>query len=230
MVDVAFRYVRDAIMSGELEPGSRVGQDAIAKQLGISRMPLREALRRLEELGFVTIRPHRGAFVTEPDITEIRSTYAVRTLLESASAAQAAANMDEERIERLREILRDARAALEAGDGASLAEHNALFHLTAHEAAGNEVLTRLISDLTMHCQRYRLLHATLSDRAAEALHEHERILEAWAAHDPEAASHWIEVNLRNSAEALVATVQESEREKAVGNGSSSAKPDKSIRW
>jgi DNA-binding GntR family transcriptional regulator len=212
MVDVVYAYVRDAIMSGDLPPGSRIAQDRIAEELGTSRMPLREALRRLEEFGFVVIKPHRGAFVAVPSIDEIRNSYEVRTVLEAASAAKAATNMDDERVERLRQILNEARDALEAGDHARLAEANALFHRTGHEATGNEVMQRLIKDLTVHCQRYRLLHATLSDRTVEALHEHEEILDAWARRDPEAASHWIELNLRNSAEALIASVQESTAE------------------
>lgn len=215
MVDIAFEQLRDAIVSGELKPGTRLHQDAIAEELGISRMPLREALRRLDELGFVTIRHHRGTFVTEPSIDEIRDTYAVRTLLESASAAEAARNIGNERLERLREILSDAREALEAEDGPSLAEQNALFHLTAHEASENEVLMRMINDLTMHCQRYRLQHARLTDRAAEALYEHEQILEAWSEHDPREASHWIEVNLRNSAAALIKSVQAAKLEQDI---------------
>jgi DNA-binding GntR family transcriptional regulator len=210
MVEIAYGRVRDAVMSGELSPGDRVPQDAIASDLGISRMPLREALRKLEERGFVTIRPHRGAFVTEINIDDIRSTYFVRTLLESASAAEAARMMDDGRIDAMRSILNEARVALDSGDGARLSDLNQAFHLTGHDATGNDVLTSLIGDLSTNCQRYRLLHASLGDRAALALSEHERILAAWEARDGDAASHWIEVNLRNSESALLASLAASE--------------------
>lgn len=205
-VDVAYRYVQSAIMGGELAPGMRIPQDAIASELGVSRMPLREALHKLEERGFVRIHPHRGVFVTEPNLTDIRSTYFVRTALESASAAEAARAMDAERVRALRSVLDEARGALAAGDSERLAALNAAFHMTGHMATGNQVLCRVLEDLTMHCRRYRLLHAAMADRAAVALHEHEEILRAWAAHDATAASHWVELNLRNSEAALIAAL------------------------
>lgn len=206
MVEIAYRRVRDAVMSGELSPGDRIPQDSVASELGISRMPVREALRKLEERGFVTIFPHRGAFVTELDVVDIESTYFVRTLLETASAAEAARRMDDDRLDTLRGILSEAREALANHDGERLSDLNRDFHLTGHGATGNAVLTRLIGDLSIQCQRYRLLHASLGERAALALREHEQILEAWGARDPSAASHWIEVNLRNSQAALLASL------------------------
>jgi DNA-binding GntR family transcriptional regulator len=206
MVEIAYRRVQEAVMAGELRPGDRIQQDAVAADLGISRMPLREALRRLEERGFVTIRPHRGAFVTDLDVVDIESTYFVRTLLETASAAEAAPRMDADRLGALRGILREAREALAAHDGARLSDLNREFHLTGHAATDNAVLLRLIGDLSLQCQRYRLLHASLGERAAIALREHEHILEAWEARDPHAASHWIEVNLRNSEAALLSSL------------------------
>jgi DNA-binding GntR family transcriptional regulator len=209
MVEIAYRRVQDAVMTSELRPGDRVPQDVIASELGISRMPLRLALRQLEERGFVTIRPHRGAFVTEIDVADIESTYFVRTLLETSSAAEAARRMDDHRIEQLRQILRDARVALAADDGERLSDLNRDFHLTGHAATGNAVLTRLIGDLSLQCQRYRLLHASLGERASVALHEHERVLDAWEARDRRAASHWIEVNLRNSKAALLSSLDAS---------------------
>lgn len=206
MVEIAYRKVRDAVMAGELHPGDRIPQDAVASELGISRMPVREALRKLEERGFVTIRPHRGAFVTELDVVDIESTYFVRILLETASAAEAARRMDADRLDALRAILGEAREALASQDGERLSDLNRDFHLTGHGATGNAVLTRLIGDLSIQCQRYRLLHASLGERAALALREHERILDAWSARDSRAASHWIEVNLRNSQAALLASL------------------------
>jgi DNA-binding GntR family transcriptional regulator len=206
MVEIAYRRLQEAVMAGELRPGDRIQQDAVAAALGISRMPLREALRKLEERGFVTIRPHRGAFVSDLDVVDLESTYFVRTLLETASAAEAARRMDANRITALRVILSEAREALAAQDDARLSDLNRDFHLTGHAATENAVLLRLIGDLSLQCQRYRLLHASLGERAAIALREHEHILAAWEARDPHAASHWIEVNLRNSEAALLSSL------------------------
>lgn len=166
-------------------------------------MPLREALRRLEERGFLTITPHRGAFVAAVSPHDVRELYAVRIILESASAAIAAENMDEQRIIALRAILEQAGTAIRDHDGERLADLNREFHLLGHAASGNARMTGLIGDLTQHCQRYRLLHAGIGDRPALALEEHRHILSAWEQHDSRGASYWIEVNLRNSEAALL---------------------------
>jgi DNA-binding GntR family transcriptional regulator len=206
MAEIAFAHVRDAILRGELGPGDRLPQAEIAATLHISRVPLREALRRLEERGFVTITPHRGAIVTPLSATDIQQMYAIRELLESASAGLAARNIDGARLKRLHDVLRAARAALDAGDSVELASLNRRFHLIGHEASGNKHLTRLISELAEHCQRYRLMHSALDERAHIAMGEHEEILAAYERADPEAAAHWIRVNLANSGRALLAAL------------------------
>lgn len=211
MVEIAFTYLRDAILEGDLPPGHKLAQAALASELGISRMPLREALRKLEERGFVTIVAHRGAFVTSISADDVKELYLIRTNLEAINARAAAEAMDEQRVARLRQILGDARAALAAGDGMRLAESNRAFHLVGHEASGYQVLNRLISDLSDHCNRYRLVHATLAQRSQQALHEHERVLEAWATGDGEAAARSIRVNLLNSEAALLEAIERAEK-------------------
>ncbi len=215
MVEIVFDHIRDAVIRGDLPAGTKVGQDALAAELGVSRMPLREALHRLEVRGFVTIVPHRGAFISNLSPEEIREIYKIRVVLESTSAALAATNMDDTRIGQLRAILDQAGAALTRHDGTALAELNREFHLLGHSASGNDRMTALIADLSQHCQRYRLLHAAMGDRPSVALAEHEQILNAWERRDPEGASHWIELNLRNSEAALLESL--AQRAEVSGN-------------
>jgi DNA-binding GntR family transcriptional regulator len=137
---------------------------------------------------------------------DIKWTYSVRAVLEAASAREAARNFDEARGNQLSSILQSARAALEARDGIRLAELNRSFHLTGHAANGNPVLLELIDNLTVRCQRYRLTHAGFAQRSEIALYEHEAILEAWIARDPIRASRAVEMNLRNSESALLASL------------------------
>lgn len=203
MVQIVYHHLLDAIVRGKLRPGDRIQQDDVASELGVSRVPLREALCKLEERGFVEIKPHRGVFIAHSSEDEMRSLYSVRTLLESASAAEAAPNMDETRLAGLRSILEQARQAYADGDTDLLSDLNRRFHLMGHSAHGNKVLLRVISDLSMHCQRYRLLHSVLRDRTPLAIEEHERLLMAWEARDAEAARHWVTVNLKNSEAALL---------------------------
>jgi DNA-binding GntR family transcriptional regulator len=207
MVDIAFDHVRDAILTGALQPGDRVPQDAIAQELNISRMPLREALRRLEAGGFVSIVPHRGATVTPLSREAIEEIYFIRTALEAASAGRAATHMEAARVERLRLILEEAAGALDASDGVALADANRRFHLVGHEASGLPLLSRMIAELSDHSQRYRLLHTQLGARAHVALAEHQQILQAWAARDADAAEEAVRVNLENSERALLDAIQ-----------------------
>lgn len=215
MVQIVYQHLLDAIVRGELRPGDRIQQDEVTSELGVSRVPLREALCKLEERGFVEIKPHRGAFIADSSEDEMRSLYFVRTLLESASAAEAAPHMDETRLAGLRSLLNQARQAYADGDTDLLSDLNRRFHLLGHSAHGNKVLLRVINDLSMHCQRYRLLHSVLTDRTPLAIQEHEALLRAWEAGDAEAASHWVTVNLINSEAALLesfATAASNDRE------------------
>jgi DNA-binding GntR family transcriptional regulator len=210
MVDVAFNYLRDAIMRGDLRPGDKVPQREISERMQISRMPLREALRKLEERHFVRIVAHRGAFVTPLSVTDIREIYLIRAELEALSAGIAATMMDEARIRELRTILATAGRAIADRDSTALSEANRRFHITGHEATGNKHLIRLIGDLADHAQRYRLLHTRLGERAQIALREHEGILAAWERGDAEAASYWVRINLVNSQEALLEAIEQAQ--------------------
>ncbi len=206
MVDIAFERMQDAILSGELAAGQRVPQDAIAAELSISRMPLREALRRLEAGGFVTIVPHRGAIVTSASEDAVREMYFIRIVLETASARVAARRMDDHRIDKLRQLLERAREALEEERFADVADANRSFHLVGHEAAGLPRLHRMIDELSVHCHRYRLLHATLGGRANDSIEEHARILQAWERRDADAAEAAVRADLLNSEHALLTAI------------------------
>lgn len=206
MVDIAFERLRDKILMGELRPGERIGQDAVAAEFQISRMPLREALRRLEAGGFVTIVPHRGAVVTSITRKDIEEIYFIRTSLESASAGLAAERMTDAILGELRSVLAYADDAIADGDTVRLAAANQRFHLIGHQATGLPKLTQMISELTDHSNRYRLLHSALLDRARISLGEHRAILEAWANRDPVAAAEAMRINLENSERALVEAI------------------------
>jgi DNA-binding GntR family transcriptional regulator len=224
MADLVFMRLRDAILHGSLSPGDRIPQASIAAELNISRMPLRDALRRLEERGFVTITPHRGAFVTPISAEHLRQTYFVRTELEAASAKIAAEKMDPLRLEQLSTILDEAEQALAESDEIQLADLNRRFHLAGHEAAGLPLLSRVIADFSDHCHRYRLMHAALGERARVALAEHRTILAAWERHDGEAAAEAIRVNLANSERALLASLEQA---RAAGLDESGLRPSRS---
>jgi DNA-binding GntR family transcriptional regulator len=208
VVQGAETWIREAIMDGNLKPGERINQDAIAEELGVSRMPIREALSKLEQTGFVVIQPHRGAHVAPLSLDHIEEVYLMRASLESLAARLAAERMTDDVVDRLSRILKEAVAAIEEGEPETLFRLNSEFHRTGYAVSGRRLLCKTINDLRDHSDRYRRFHSRLFKRSKEAFHEHEKIFTAWSERDATAAEHWTRTNLENSAHALVGALKE----------------------
>lgn len=204
VVPLVAAHIRHGILSGELQPGEKINQDRIAADLGVSRMPVREAMIRLAEAGFVIIHPHRGAVVAPMSAAEIEETYLIRTRLETLAARLAAANMTPQRLAQLEQVLNQADAAIATHDHDRLFELNREFHRLGYEASGRPQLCALIEELRDRSERYRRQHAQMTPRTRDALAEHRQILTAWQQQDADAAERWVEVNMENSARALLA--------------------------
>jgi len=131
------------ILEGELAPGSRIVETRVARQLGTSQAPVREALRDLATLGFVEIRPYQGSRVRQPSAAELREAIAVRGELEALAGRLAAPLMTAEELGELEELFRQMEQAALRGDAHEQAVHNARFHGIIVHAAGNRALERL---------------------------------------------------------------------------------------
>jgi DNA-binding GntR family transcriptional regulator len=195
------------ILCGGLLPGQKVPQDQVAEALGVSRMPVREALRQLEAEGFVRLVPHRGAVVRELSIQDIREVYQIRIALEGLAARLGAPQSTPDQLRRLRRQVTLMRQAVHRNDVSRLLELNKEFHHICYESAGNERLIRLIRDLRNYSLRYRLFHAFIPDRLRESFREHEAIFRAFQSHDGEAARHHTEHNMQRTADVLVAYLE-----------------------
>ena len=179
--------LRRAIISGELRPGEQVLQDALAERFGVSRVPLREALKILEGEGQVIYRPHRGYFVAELDIDDLREVYRIRDLLESDAVRVAVPQITGDEIAALREALEVVEHASATGDLLTMTEANRRFHFGLIEAARMPRLSRLVRVLWDATDVYRsLYYSDVSHR--EAVHdEHRAVLEAVRLGDAERA-------------------------------------------
>ena len=179
--------LRRAIISGELRPGEQVLQDALAERFGVSRVPLREALKILEGEGQVIYRPHRGYFVAELDIDDLREVYRIRDLLESDAVRVAVPQITGDEIAALAEALEVVEQASASGDLLTMTEANRRFHFGLMEAARMPRLSRLVRVLWDATDVYRSLY--YSDRGhREAVHdEHRAVLEAVRRGDAERA-------------------------------------------
>lgn len=187
--ELAYRRVRTLLLSGELSPGAVLHQATLARTIGISTTPLREALRRLEQEGLVELDAHRDARVTRLDATEARDLVEVRRGLEPLAASLAADRRTDEDLATMRAAL-DGLASLERDPStAALAAHRS-FHAAVHRAAGNRLLSGILDGLWDKADRYRR-HDLEQDRSADDMarsaEEHRSIVEAIADRDADAA-------------------------------------------
>lgn len=186
IADRAFSAISNAILSGELPQGSKISEPELSRKLGISRGPLREAIRRLEERKLVTSLPRLGARVVELTPARLSEIYTIREALEGISAREAARHITAEEIENLRSLLRAHGEQLERADGSMYAQGLADddFHFAIARYSRNETLFRLLCDEYYQLIRlFRQQHKVVSGRARRAYVEHCRILDALADHD-----------------------------------------------
>lgn len=175
-----FRRLSDAIVSGELPPGSKLSEPALARQYGVSRGPLREAINRLQERQLVTRTAHFGARVTELSPELLEETYIVREALEGMAARQAAMNCTDEDIADLhRAYARHVATVREGGEGPVWRSADEDFHFIIARASRNPMLVRLLTEDFYQLVRFfrsQLVH--IRGRGERTLAEHRRILEA----------------------------------------------------
>ncbi|MFI0408218.1 GntR family transcriptional regulator [Actinomadura sp. 3N508] len=170
--------IRRAITGGELRPGTPIRQDALAAHLGVSRVPLREALKILEGEGLVTYQVHRGYSVVSLSMDDLREVYRIREILEAEAVRRAAGAITGADVDRLEEIQLDVERAGEAGDVAAMAAANRLFHFTLFERSGMPRLVRHIRLLWEATDAYRSLYYGDHENRERVNHEHRTVLAA----------------------------------------------------
>jgi DNA-binding GntR family transcriptional regulator len=197
------------IIYGELRPGERLVETHLASQLGVSRIPVREALQLLHRDGLVDLRPRQGAYVHVPTLTEVAEVFGARELVEVGAARLAAELASDETVTGLRALIERGNAAVAAGGPRDLVEANEAFHVGVARVAGNRVLGEILGVLRKRVQWY---FATVVDtRSPHSWLEHGEILEAIAAKDPE---HAAEAMHRHVQETWVAYREQREHEAA----------------
>ena len=176
--DVVFKTLRQAILKGELEPGERLMEIQLAERLGVSRTPIREAIRKLELEGLVLMIPRRGAEVAKISEKNLRDVLEVRRSLEELAIDLACQRVQEKELETLREAQKEFAAAVAAGDAMEIAQTDEKFHEIIYSGTGNQKLMQILSNLREQMYRYRLEYIKDANKRQILLVEHEQILKA----------------------------------------------------
>jgi len=194
--------LKTAMITGKLAPGERLSEEKLAASLKVSRIPLREALRRLEMEGYVTFLPNHEVAVSKPTMEELEDYYAIASVLEGLAARLAVERAQPEELSRLRELHQLLREAYQERDLGRYFEANSNFHHFIAEIAGNERLYHLIDQMRREIKKTRIFSLHLPQRLDYSMREHDQILDAFLKKNPELAEATIVRHLKNQMEAL----------------------------
>ncbi|HEX3031466.1 MAG TPA: GntR family transcriptional regulator [Bacillota bacterium] len=186
--EIVFESLREAIINGSLEPGERMMEIQLAEEMGVSRTPVREAIRKLELEGFVVMIPRKGAYVAGISYKDIADVFEIRAALESLAAGLAAERITEEEMEALERSLVKVAESTESNDLNLLINADTDFHDLIYKASRNERLVQIVSNLREQIQRFRKTSLSQPGRMKLALDEHRQIVEAVCNRDVELAS------------------------------------------
>ncbi|MFJ3929022.1 MULTISPECIES: GntR family transcriptional regulator [unclassified Streptomyces] len=186
--DLVYENLRSAIAEGRLLPGERVNMERLARSYGVSKIPVREAVKRLESDGLVVSRVHAGATVAAVDLREVEGVLLARDAIDGLVAGLAAENADPRLLRRLEAVQRAMREAVRGGRLERLPDLNASFHRALARASGYQILADLTEQLLLAVRRYRLVAPMGADKWALVLEEHERIITAVRSGDPVASA------------------------------------------
>lgn len=184
-VDRVERGLRRAITTGTLEPGAHLREEELAKKYGVSRTPVREALRHLRGDGLIVILPNVGAQVAGFSLVDIDELFEIRGALEVLAAQRAATRITPAAVKKLRLQLERTEAASRRANIERLAEENTRLHDAIYELAGSPQLVRLIESLSEKLARFRVASLSSPDRPREALAEHRALVTAITRRDVE---------------------------------------------
>ena len=195
--DVVFKTLRQGILTGELKPGERLMEIHLANKLGVSRTPIREAIRKLELEGLVTMIPRRGAEVAQITEKSMKDVLEVRKVLDNLSVELACERITEEEKELLKNACIDFEEAVKTGDFAKIAKTDVAFHDIIVAATRNIRLSQMVNNLAEQMYRYRFEYIKDSSQHVRLVQEHEEIYQGIIEGNKEKALAAIEAHIDN---------------------------------
>jgi len=209
--DVVFETLRDAIIKQVLKPGERLMEIQLADEMGVSRTPVREAIRKLELEGLVVMVPRKGAYVAGVSMKDIHEVYEVRAALEMLAVSLAAERITDEELDALeRQVLRESEAEANADEHSldNIIYIDSSFHDIIYQAAHNQRLVQFVNILQEQLQRFRAASLSRPGRSKTALDEHKQIVEALAERNGELAAKLAKEHIENAENAMISGMEE----------------------
>ncbi|MPW25055.1 FCD domain-containing protein [Alkalibaculum sp. M08DMB] len=210
--EIVFTTMRQAIIDGDFKPGQRLMEVQLADQMGVSRTPVREAIRKLELEGLVIMVPRKGAYVAGLSSEDIKEVVEIRAVLEGFAAKKASLNSTEQDIERLEEMLIRFQEAASENNVLNLINYDAEFHDVIYKSTKNSKLIQMINGLKEQVQRYRVAYFTQVHNTDMLLKQHRSMLDAIKSKDGNLARQIAEEHIATTEE-LIAIIEEKNSEK-----------------
>ena len=209
--DVVFNTLREAILRGDLEPGERLMELQLASKLGVSRTPIREAIRMLEQEGLAITIPRKGAIVAGMTEKDMQDVLEIREALEELSVQVACDKITKEGIKKLAENKRLFEQSLETKNIKRMAEADVAFHDVIYQATDNPKLVNMLNNLREQMYRYRVEYLKDEENYKELLKEHEAIYDGIVRRDKQAVTSMIRKHISNQVDAVKNIIREQEK-------------------
>lgn len=209
--DIVFRTLRRGILTGELKPGERLMEVHLANRLGVSRTPVREAIRKLELEGLVTMIPRRGAEVANITEKSLKDVLEVRKALECLAIELACERIGEKKLQELKKCLEEFAAAVNTKDTSAIAKADVSYHDMIVEASGNDRLVQLVNNLGEQMYRYRFEYIKDKTKHNQIMSEHTIMYESILHKEKEQGSDIVRTHIDNQEIAVMRIIEKEQR-------------------
>jgi len=209
--ELVFESLREAIIQGRLKPGERLMEMQLADEMGVSRTPVREAIRKLELEGFVVMIPRKGAFVAGISVKDIVDVFEVRAALEALAAGLASERITADELEELERSLVQIGELSDKDNVGAIVENDINFHDIIYKACRNQRLIQIITHLKEQIQRFRTTSLSQPGRLRDALVEHRGIVEAISDRNAEVAQNLAREHIENAEQSLLNAMREAKQ-------------------
>jgi len=206
--EIVFEHLREAIITGLLRPGERLMELQLAEEMGVSRTPVREAIRKLELEGLVIMVARRGAYVSDLSMRDIGETFEIRGALESLAAGLAAERISPEELEQLERTLVSIGECIETSDIQQIVALDEEFHAILFAASRNQRLSQIVSNLREQITRFRRTSLSTPGRFKAVFQEHKGIVEAISERNSSLAQTLAKEHIENAEYSIMDWVRE----------------------